>query len=348
MIWAFASGPRKSVNLAGSFNPHRRNQQKIFNYSGIFDEVQDFEANIRNISGPGPLAVAAPCANPPGATSLNNPNQGLLIGDNGDINLAPCVVNQFTLANAGRQGVTVTLPGSTVQVQALDALKKWVQFAVRVPNGPLTSAEIAGGVPVGQIQEGRQLFQEQRCTACHGGGLWSSSVKNFTSPPANDQIACEVNLGAVAPPGSFCLTPPVPPGNPPTLQFLFDFLRNVGSFNLGVAGGGNSIDGNIGGIEEAAPAVVSGMVAPPADALGIDYNQDGKGLGFNPQSLLGIFNVQPYMHNGACETVACVVRDLEHRTANGRFPDKLSIPGSQIKVVRFVESIDAQTQPFLP
>ena len=344
VIWAFASGPRKSVNLAGSFNPRKRTEQKILNYSGIFDEVQDFEANIRNISGPGPLAAAQPCSAPPPDVSTNDPNHGLLLGD-ANVNLAPCVVNQFTKANAGRNGITVTLPGSTARVQALDALKAWVQFAVRVANGPLTSAEVAGGVPAGQVAQGRVLFGSGGCARCHGGGLWSDSVKDFTSPPANARIACEVDLAAAAPPGSFCTKAPVT-GTPVALQYLFGFLEDVGSFNLGVAGGGNPIGGNIGARELAAPALVAGTSQPPLDALGIDYNDDGRGTGFNVQSLLGVHAVQPYMHNGACESIACVVGDREHRTGNGRFPDTLADPARQALVVRFVESISAKTQPF--
>jgi YVTN family beta-propeller protein len=345
VIWAFASGPRKSVNLAGTFNPQNKDQQKILNYSAIFDEIQDFEANIRNISGPGPLAAALPCSLAPPPTSTNDPNHGLLIGDDGNINLAPCVVNQFTKANDGRKGVTVTLDGSTEKVQALNALKRWVQFAVRVPNGPLTDAEIAGGVPAAQIQQGRTLFADQKCTSCHKGGLWSSSVKNFVSPPANTKIACEVNLAVAAPPGSFCTTAPVI-GNPTGLQYLFGFLKNLGSFNLGVAGQGNDIGNNVGAPERAAPVLVAGVSQPPADALGIDYNADGRGNGFNVQSLLGINTVPPYMHNGACETLTCVVGDPKHRTANGTLVDKLNTPDKRALVVKFVESIDADTTPF--
>ena len=59
VIWQFNSGPRKSVNLAGTFNPRNRAQQKLLNYSAIFDEVEDFEANIRNVSGPGQRGNAA-------------------------------------------------------------------------------------------------------------------------------------------------------------------------------------------------------------------------------------------------------------------------------------------------
>src|SRR4030095_14989324 len=35
----------------GSFNPHNRVDQKIFNYSGVNDEIQDFENNIRDTQG---------------------------------------------------------------------------------------------------------------------------------------------------------------------------------------------------------------------------------------------------------------------------------------------------------
>jgi YVTN family beta-propeller protein len=345
VIWAFGTGPRKSVNLAGTFNPEDRSEQKILNYSGIFDEIEDFEDNIRNTSGPGALAAAIACRLPPPSVSTLDPNHGLLIGDNGNINFPPCVNDRFNPPNAGREQVTVTLPGSPDAVPALTALRQWVRLAVRVPNGPLDSSEIAGGVPVDDIQAGRALFRDQQCTNCHGGGLWSSSVKDFVSPPANNQIACEVDLGAAALPGSFCTKAPEF-GNPAGVPYLRRFLEDVGSFNLGVPGQGNAIGNNVGADEKAAPAIVAGVSQPPKDALGLDYNDDGRGEGFNPQSLLGIHAVQPYMHNGACETLACVVGDRNHRTANGTLPDRLNTAAKRALVVRFLESIDADTRPF--
>jgi len=51
VVWIFANGPRKSLALNGTFNPHDPNDQKILNYSGVRDEVQDFEANIRDVQG---------------------------------------------------------------------------------------------------------------------------------------------------------------------------------------------------------------------------------------------------------------------------------------------------------
>ena len=93
VVWQFGAGPRKSVPLNATFNPHNRTEQRVLNYSAIFDEVEDFEANIRNVSGPGTLATPLAVQRPPPPTSAFDPNHGLLIGDNGDRHVAPCVIN---------------------------------------------------------------------------------------------------------------------------------------------------------------------------------------------------------------------------------------------------------------
>ncbi|HET6519158.1 MAG TPA: YncE family protein, partial [Geminicoccaceae bacterium] len=303
VVWVFATGPRKSVPLNGSFNPQNPDEQRVLNYSAIFDEIEDFEINIRNVSGPGNLANGA-----------LDPNHGLLIGDNGNINQAPGVVNAFAVPNAGRPQHTVTLPNSTTAVPALTALREWVQFAVRTPNGPLTNAEVPGGVPQAQIDQGRALFDQQGCDNCHSGDQWTTSIKDFTSPPAANEIFTETN--------------PAPLGgtNPVGAQYLDRFLEDIGSFNLGVPGQGNPIATDVGADERANPTLdANGQLVFP-DALGIDYNGDGRGEGFNVPSLLGVHASPPYYHNGACETLACVVSDVNHRTANGTLPDVLDTP----------------------
>lgn len=51
VVWIFANGPRKTLALNGTFNPHDPKDQKILNYSGVRDEIQDFEANIIDVQG---------------------------------------------------------------------------------------------------------------------------------------------------------------------------------------------------------------------------------------------------------------------------------------------------------
>jgi len=328
IVWQFGAGPRKSVPLNSTWNPHNRDEQRVLNYSAIFDEVEDFELNIRNVSGPGNLAT-------PINGNAFNPNQGLLIADNGtNINLAPTVINAFGKANANRPQVTVTLPGSTNQIPALTALREWVRFAVRTPNGPLPGAWGGGGPSPSDIAEGRKHFLAAGCVQCHQGGNWTRSVKDFTSPPAGSEIFTERN------PTNFVL-------NPIGAQYLNRFLWDSGSFNIGVAGAGNDLGNNVGGAEFAAASVVAGVLQPAPDALGRDYNADGKGIGFNTPSLQGIYNSPPHLHNGAAESIAAVVGDVKHRTNNGQHPDVLSDPAKQAQLVRFVESIAFDTVPFV-
>lgn len=173
--------------------------------------------------------------------------------------------------------------------------------------------------------------------------MWSKSVLDFRPPPAAGGIFCERSIGNPALPG--CQIDPIR-GNPVAFQYLDRFLEDVGSYNLGVRSQGNPIAKNVGAVELASQVLVAGRAQPPQDGLGIDFNGDGRGAGFSVQSLLGIHAVPPYMHNGACETIACVVSDRNHRTGNGRFPDRLTDPAQQALVTRFVESIDARSTPF--
>jgi YVTN family beta-propeller protein len=325
-IWQFGSGPRKSVPMNGTWDPRNPDDQRILNYSAIFDEVQDFEANIRNVSGPGNL----PNTNPPQL----DPNHGLIFG--ATINDAPAAVPPLlNIANAGRPQHTVTLPGGgRGSIPALDAMKEWVRFAIRTPNGPLTTQEITAGggsgtgANQGNIDDGRIIFSQAGCQTCHGGGKWTNSTKDFTSPALAADVFTEADgNGATAP-------------NPNGGQYLARFLRDVGSFNLNVSGQANQIGGQpaIGAVE---------IDTAGRDALGLDYDGNGQGAGFNPPSLLGIFALQPYYHNGACETLACVVADEDHRRAGLRpgASDPLNDAGNRLLLVSFLESLDAQTTP---
>lgn len=325
VVWSFNSGPRKSLPLNGTFSPHRRTQQRMLNYSAIFDEVEDFEANIRNVSGPGNLAV------PLNGNPLD-PNHGLLIGDTGDLNVAPSVLNPFTFPNANRPQLTVTLPGSPNRIPALSALREWVRSAVRTPNAPLPN--LPGSHPPSFIAAGRSLFVTAGCVECHGGLGWTASVKDFTSPPPGTDIVTERT-------GAFT-------GNPVSAQFLNRFLRDVGSFNLGVPNLGNPFPPNIGADEKAAPVAANGALVAGLDALGADYNNDGQGIGFNPPSLLGTAALPPYLHNGAAENLFSLVTNVNHRTAGGRLPDRLPDLADQISLFAFLETLDAKTVPFVP
>lgn len=50
VTWLFPSGPRLSTPLNSTFDPTGGNQRAL-NWSAIFDEVEDFEINTRNVAG---------------------------------------------------------------------------------------------------------------------------------------------------------------------------------------------------------------------------------------------------------------------------------------------------------
>ena len=331
VVWQFASGPRKTIAINGTTNPSDRTQQRIINYSAIFDELEDVDFNTRRVSSGEPLKSPAPCIDSTGSGLLqatNDPAHGLILGAENDFSKAPCVLVPFAVPNENRPQLHVQLPGSTVQVGATDALREWQRSAVSTPNRPLTDLELAvagvsgAGADVYRTTRGRFLFEAAGCPKCHAGAEWTTKIKDFVSPPAASEIATEAAPGANA------------------TQYLHRFLTEVGTFALSVPGSSNSILGYpaIGGVEKDTNEL---------NALGFDYDGDGKGSGYNTPSLLGGFAVPPYFHNGACETFECVLSVVAHRRAGlpaGR-PDPLNERAARDELALYLESIDLRTSP---
>jgi hypothetical protein len=70
-------------------------------------------------------------------------------------------------------------------------------------------------------------------------------------------------------------------------------------------------------------------------------------LGFNAPSLLSIYAFPPYLHNGSCLTLDCVLENETHRNAGG-VAGVLENPEHRAAVVQFLISIDASTEPVNP
>ena len=269
VVWAFAAGPRKSVPLNGTFSPKNpTGDQRVLNYSAIFDELEDFELNIRGVSG----------------------GQGLIVLD-GTTDQDPNV-KSFDPPSAGRVQLHVN------GIPAWDAIVAWTQSRVPSPVSPYRGVD--PGSELGQqIAQGRQLFTQANCQACHGGGKWSTS---------------QVDYARVSP---FPETVTVGVAPEPPLGQLARFLHPVGTFDPA-----NPLEKN----------------ANNQQALGT--------LGFNPPSLLSIYAFPPYLHNGACATLDCVLENEAHRNAGGT--DVLDDPPARAALVQFLISIDVQTEPISP
>jgi len=149
VVWAFNSGPRKSVPLNGTFSPaNPTGNQRVLNYSAVFDELEDFELNIRNVSGGKGLIVLQGTTDP-------DPN-----------------VKAFDPPNAGR--VQLHVGG----VGAWDAIVAWTQFRTPSPVSPHRGVDPNSEVGQ-QIALGRQLFTQANCQACHGGAKWSTPQVDY-------------------------------------------------------------------------------------------------------------------------------------------------------------------------
>jgi cytochrome c peroxidase len=269
VVWAFASGPRKTISLNGTFSPASPDtNQRVLNYSAIFDEVEDFELNIRGVSGGAGLIVLD-------GTTDADPN-----------------VKAFDPPSAGR--IQLHVDG----IGAWDALAAWVRQRIDSPISPYHGIDATS--PAGQqVAQGRQLFTDANCQSCHGGPKWSTGQVDF----------------ARVSPFPETLTLGVDP-EPPTGQ-LARFLHVVGTFD---------------------PANPLEHTANNQQALGQ--------LGYNPTSLLSIFAFPPYLHNGSCPTVVCVLENEAHRNAGGTAV--LDDRAAREALAAFVLSIDASTEPINP
>lgn len=149
VVWIFGSGPRRTLPQHADFDPNvaNRSVMRILNWSAERDEQEDFELNIRGVSG----------------------GQGLIVLADG-VTPDPNVANFTPLANGGRNQLKVRGVG------AWDAIKAFQQFGIRAPISPLAKTDP-------EVVVGRALFAAANCQVCHGGAQWTSARVRFTPPP---------------------------------------------------------------------------------------------------------------------------------------------------------------------
>ena len=278
VTWYFARGPRQSVSLDGSYASGDDTDQRIFNWTGIFDEVADFEGNTRGISG-GLGAIVNPANTRIDTANQVPPQQGLQ-GSSNEI--------------ADPMG---TSPHPHSVLSDFLEIDEWIK-TIRSPRKPSNLVQA-------DVDAGRVLFStaaQANCVGCHSGPKWTISTRFYApgdipNAATNDaaatslsNVSWNVNLNGF-PPALFPIKGAADPltqarmrfGAPPGAEQLQCILRPVGTF----------------GVSSDAVATVELR----QDMITAGQGNADTGAGFNPPSLLGMQVAGPYFHAGNARTL---------------------------------------------
>lgn len=166
VTWRFPAGPRQTTSLDGSFSHGDGPQvQRVFNWTGIFDEMHDFERNTRGVSGGRGAVVNGECG--PGETQVDLPG-----------NLAQPIEELASAPDNCTEG-------------DWEAIEAWVR-TVEPPRGRrfLDSDAVARGAALFGMPSASE--NNGGCVACHGGAGWTASRRYWDpSSETNAALAAE-------------------------------------------------------------------------------------------------------------------------------------------------------------
>lgn len=272
VTWHFGRGARQSTAMDGTFASSDPTDQRILNWTSIFDEIHDFELNTRGVSG----GVGA------GVDTLSNPPQ-----NTDRIDLA--AVGAANLSGSAAQAMD---PGNPLGFDDPPLLNDWNEInryvqTLRTPRRP-------SNLSATLVDEGRDIFlYEGACQGCHSGEKWTISER-FYEPSADLNQALGETFFFVPDDFPTALLPSEEPENQLLRLGAGDAAtdqiqcvnREVGTFGVAEAG--------------------VGVAELRQDMLAVSQgagNEDGEGSGYNVPSLLGASAGAPYLHAGGALTL---------------------------------------------
>ena len=322
VTWYFARGPRQSTSLDGSFSKKDSTDRRIFNWTGIFDEVADFEGNTRGVSGGIGAIVNDTTAPTSTAQRINLANAGgnSHAGLNGSATLVADVSDPLTLGN-GQKSV----------LDDWSLIDKFVQ-KIRSPRSPKN-------LDAAKVTAGRTLFEQKNCQGCHGGDKWTISKVFWTpSVTTNSNLKTKAWTAPVGFPAGLLPAATVgnrfmrfDSGNAAALDQIQCVLRNVGTFGLAPAN-----------------VAVDASFEKRADMTTAAQGNQTDGNGYNPPSLLGLATGAPYLHAGNARSLEEMLADtfkLHHQALAVNFldPTDTNAASQRADLVQFLLSIDEDT-----
>jgi YVTN family beta-propeller protein len=322
VTWSFGAGPRQTTAMDGSYSHGPGAQkQRVFNWTGIFDELHDFERNTRGTSG-GLGAITVPGS---GACNVAGVGEARI-----DFEPAPPAP---PAPNPGGLGLPVRVVQDETPGSCTDDWDKVEAFArtIRPPRALrfLDGASVARGAELFGVSSANN---SAGCVKCHGGAGWTASRIFFTpSEETNDQLDAQpFSRPAAWPAGWSDYTVQIQgePGGVPIEQVACS-LRNIGTF------GPEALEKRI---------VVNAGVPSAVVAQGAK--------GYNVPSLYGMSLGAPYLHHGGAATLEALFDESNaavraHITAGnpnwilGRDDDEAD--QAKKDLIAFLLSIDAST-----
>jgi YVTN family beta-propeller protein len=325
VTWYFGRGPRQATSLDGSFASKHAEDQRIFNWTGIFDEVADFELNTRGVSG-GVGAIVSAVSVPPAT------------GDRIDI----AGIGHANLSGSATQAAD---PANPLGLAAPSKLEDWGDIekymqSIRSPRGP-------SNLDPAKVAEGKTLFNwDGACQGCHGGEKWTIS-RRFYTPGTATSAALAVTPFEVPAGFPSALLPAREPanrllrfagGNAAAFDQILCAIRPVDTFNV------------------AEPGV--GIAELRTDMITVaqgDGNPAGEGRGYNPPSLLALATGAPYMHAGNARTLEALFASTFSVHTHALAPNFLTetdpavVKAKVNSLVQYLLSIDEDTAyPAIP
>jgi YVTN family beta-propeller protein len=360
VTWYFARGPRQTISLDGSFNKTDPTDQRIYNWSGIFDEIADFEGNVRTTSGGVGAIVSIANGTCTVATQTTDcPNSQVC--DPLALKCAPSVKDRISVVGEtpqqlGLQGSSddaANPSGSSAHAHSVIGnwgdISAWIQ-TVRSPRAPTTlvSADVTAG---------QALFSDPgqgNCVGCHGGGKWTISKRFYTPGDGpNDAFgsAAATSLSNTTwnaalngfPlqlfPSATTGKQTMRSGAPPGFEQIQCVLRPVGTI---IANG--AVPTGVSPPEVGVIELRQDMVTGAQGAGGTNANDFT--AGFNPPSLLGTQLGGPYFHAGNARTLEEALSTTFQGHYQSPIAQVFTPSATQIQqLVAFMLSIDGSSPP---
>jgi mono/diheme cytochrome c family protein len=321
VTWYFARGPRQSTSLDATFSKKDPTDQRVLNWTGINDELADFELNTRGISG-GVGAIVSALSMPP-ATA-----------DRIDIQSAAA-------SNAGLNGSSAKAadPLNPLGLAAASKLANWSNITSYVQT--IRSPRAATGLDATKVAAGQALFSgDGACQGCHGGAKWTIS-KVFYDPTPATSAALKSKAWPALNGFPTALLPATQPAdqvmrfggaNPAAFDQLLCMMRPVGTFDVAEPGAG-----------------IAELRVDMTTAAQGGGDASGEGKGYNPPSLLGMVTGGPYYHGGNARTLEAAFSSTfatHHQSLAPNFltdSDPAARAAKVDQLVAFLLSVDGDT-----